>query len=175
MQAAYRRRRKSAHASRKSSNKTVLEQHLPPRFHHAPCAKSRLRELALVLGNQQAESLLVTRLHTFLDQYPVCFAITHGLAVNSPEPKDDDDPPPVPVAIAPAPSPPKQVVVREDDPPPPVPVAMVEPAPSLIRMGTPHPEHCDCDVCMLNRRSPWMRPMPRRLVCTKIYAHFVRA
>jgi hypothetical protein len=29
---------------------------------------------------------------------------------------------------------------------------MVEPAPSLIRMGTPHPEHCDCDVCMLNRR-----------------------
>jgi hypothetical protein len=42
--------------------------------------------------------------------------------------------------------------VREDDAPPPVPVAMVEPAPSLIRMGTPHPEHCDCGVCMLNRR-----------------------
>ena len=69
-----------------------------------------------------------------------------------PLPKDDDDPPPVPVAIAPAPSPPKLVVVRDDDAPPPVPVAMVEPAPSLIRMGTPHPEHCDCDVCMLNRR-----------------------
>ena len=43
-----------------------------------------------------------------------------------PLPKDDDDPPPVPVAIA--------------------------PAPSLLRMGTPHPEHCDCDVCVLNRR-----------------------
>ena len=41
---------------------------------------------------------------------------------------------------------------KSDDAPPPVPVAMVEPAPSLIRMGTPHPEHCDCDVCMLNRR-----------------------
>ncbi len=68
-----------------------------------------------------------------------------------PLPKDDDDPPPVPVAIAPAPSLPKLAVVREDDPPP-VPVAMVEPAPSLIRMGTPHPEHCDCEVCMLNRR-----------------------
>ena len=40
----------------------------------------------------------------------------------------------------------------DDDDPPPVPVAMVEPAPSLLRMGTPHPEHCDCDVCMLNRR-----------------------
>ena len=41
---------------------------------------------------------------------------------------------------------------KDDDAPPPVPVAMVEPAPSLIRMGTPHPEHCDCDVCLLNRR-----------------------
>ena len=41
---------------------------------------------------------------------------------------------------------------KSDDAPPPVPVAMVEPAPSLLRMGTPHPEHCDCDVCMLNRR-----------------------
>ena len=40
----------------------------------------------------------------------------------------------------------------DDDDPPPVPVAMVEPAPSLLRMGTPHPEHCDCDVCVLNRR-----------------------
>ena len=40
----------------------------------------------------------------------------------------------------------------DDDDPPPVPVAMVEPAPSLLGMGTPHPEHCDCDVCVLNRR-----------------------
>ena len=72
---------------------------------------------------------------------------------HGPEPKDDDDPPPppVPVAIAPAPSLPKLAVVRDDDPPP-VPAAIPDPAPSLLRMGTPHPEHCDCDVCLLNRR-----------------------
>jgi hypothetical protein len=84
---------------------------------------------------------------------------------NGPKPDDDDPPPPVPVAVGdaqtqkivvvsdePAPSPPKLVVVREDDPPPPVPAAIPDPAPSLLRMGTPHPEHCDCDVCLLNRR-----------------------
>ncbi len=85
---------------------------------------------------------------------------------NGPEPKDDDDPPPpVPVAVddaiccvcvvvsdEPAPSPPKLAVVREDDPPPPVSVAIAEPAPTLLRMGTPHAEHCDCEVCLLNRR-----------------------
>jgi hypothetical protein len=84
---------------------------------------------------------------------------------NGPEPKDDDDPPPIPVAVEdaqtqkivvvsdePAPSPPKLVVVREDDPPPPVPIAIPNPAPTLLRMGTPHAEHCDCDVCLLNRR-----------------------
>ena len=72
---------------------------------------------------------------------------------NGPEPKDDDaPPPPVPVAIAePAPSPPKLAVVREDDPPP-ISVAIQEPAPSLLRLYKPHPEHCDCGVCMLDRR-----------------------
>jgi hypothetical protein len=74
---------------------------------------------------------------------------------NGPEPKDDDDPPPpppVPVAIAePAPSLPKLAVVREDDLPP-IPVAIQEPAPSLLRLYKSHPEHCDCDVCLFNRR-----------------------
>ena len=58
-------------------NETVLNNilHLGRITHHA---RNQTRELALVLGNQQAESLLVTRLHA-LDQYPVCFAITHGL------------------------------------------------------------------------------------------------
>jgi len=84
---------------------------------------------------------------------------------NGPKPDDDDPLPPVPVAVddaqtqrfvvvsdEPAPSPPKLAVVREDDPPPPVSVAIAEPAPTLLRMGTPHAEHCDCEVCLLNRR-----------------------
>ena len=100
-----------------------------------------------------------------LDEYNKRDYCTGCGGYNGPKPDDDDPPPPVPVAVGdaqtqkivvvsdePAPSPPKLVVVREDDPPPPVSVAIAEPAPTLLRMGTPHAEHCDCEVCLLNRR-----------------------
>ncbi len=112
-------------------------------------------------GTQDASRCQVCRRWLFAETLAACKGLDDDAkrehcagcgGYNGPEPKDDDDPPPVPVAIPdPAPSPPKLVVVREDDPPP-VPVAIPNPAPSLTRMGTPHPDHCDCDVCLFSRR-----------------------
>jgi hypothetical protein len=59
------------------ANETVLDDilDLGRIAHHA---RNQPGELALVLGNEQTEGLLVTRLHP-LDQQPVCLAISHEL------------------------------------------------------------------------------------------------